>query len=416
MLTARNQLFKGSSARFIHTSRRVDKNAVILSACRTPIGSFSGSLSSLTAPQLGAVAVKDAVARAGLASDAVDEVILGNVVSAGIGQAPARQACIGANITNTATCTTVNKVCASGMKTVMLAAQSIMTHQSNVVVAGGFESMSNIPYYLPKGRGGFGFGHAQAIDGIIHDGLWDVYGNMHMGSCAEVCAEEYGFSRADQDAYALESYRRATAAIEAGLFIDEITPVTIPQRKGDPKVVSQDEEPGKLAASKVPSLRTAFKKDGTITAANASSLNDGACAIVVSSEDHANSINAKPIARIIGFADAEAEPLWFTTAPAKAIPIALKHAGLSVSDVDYWELNEAFSVVSLANNKLLNLDVNKVNVNGGAVALGHPIGCSGARIITTLLSVLKQRNATIGVAAICNGGGGASAIVVERLV
>lgn len=402
--------------RSLHISSANRAAPVILSACRTPIATFNGSFKSMTAPQLGAVAVKDAVSRAGIAPDAVDECILGNVVSANIGQAPARQACIGAGLPEKTTCTTVNKVCASGMKTVMLGAQSIMTGHANVVVGGGFESMSNIPYYMPNGRGGFGYGHGQVLDGIVKDGLWDAYGDMHMGSCAEVCAEKYGFSREDQDAYALESYRRSKEAIANGLFADEIVHVHVPQRRGDPKIVSEDEEPNNLKSDKVPSLRPAFKKDGTITAANASSLNDGACALVLASDVYAESNSLKPVARILGFGDAEGEPVWFTTAPSKAVPVALKHAGLSMSDIDYWELNEAFSVVSLANNHLLGLDADKVNVNGGAVSMGHPIGCSGARIITTLLSVLKQKDATIGCAAICNGGGGASSIIIERLI
>lgn len=412
--TRRLQTLKqGLKRSFNHSAPRHAK-PVILSATRTPIGSFNGDLSSLTGPELGSIAIKDAISKAGVGNDDINEAFLGNVVSAGIGQAPARQAVIKAGLPESVNCTTVNKVCSSGMKTLMLGAQSIQADYNNVVLAGGFESMSNIPYYLPKGRKGYGFGHGQVEDGMIKDGLWDALDDHHMGNCAEHCAAEMGFSREDQDAFALESYRRANEAAAAGLFDAEITPVTIPQRRGDPKLITKDQEPGNLNPSKVPSLRPAFRKDGTVTAANASSINDGAAAFVVASEAFASERGLKPIARILGYGDAEQAPIWFTTAPAKACELALKNAGIAASDVDYWELNEAFSVVGLANNKLLNLDSSIVNVNGGSVALGHPIGASGARIVVTLLHILQQKDASIGVAGICNGGGGASAIVVER--
>lgn len=388
--------------------------AVILSAARTPMGSFQGSLASMKGPELGAVAIKAAMERSGVQAEDVGEVYLGNVCSAGIGQAPARQAAKHGGLGWNVPCTTVNKVCSSGMKSIYLGAQTIMAGTNNVIVAGGFESMSNIPYYLPKVRTGLGLGHGEVVDGMVKDGLWDAFDNQHMGSCAEVCAEKYSFTREQQDAFAVESYRRAVASQKAGLFDAEICPVEIKGRKGT-TVVSQDEEPGRLQADKVGSVRAAFKKDGTVTAVNASSLNDGAVGVVVANEQWAMDKNLKPMARIIGFGDAAHEPVWFTTAPSLAVPIALKRAGLNIADVDLWELNEAFSVVGLANNHLLELDASKVNINGGAVALGHPIGASGARIVTTLLHALQQQNKTIGVAAICNGGGGASCIVVERL-
>jgi len=388
---------------------------VILSASRTPVGAFNGALKAFTGPELGAIAIKDAIAKAGVQGEDVKEALLGNVVSAGVGQAPARQAVIKAGLPQSVCCTTINKVCSSGMKSLMLGAQSVQAGANDLVLAGGFESMSNIPFYLPKARNGYGYGHGQVLDGVIKDGLWDAFDDQHMGSCAEHCASKMGFSREDQDNFALESYRRANAAIAAGLFKDEIASVEIKQRKGDPIIFDTDEEPGNLKPSKVPGLRPAFKKDGTVTAANASSLNDGAAAFVVSSGGYAADRGLKPIARVIGYGDAEHAPIWFTTAPALAVPVALRNAGIEASDVDLWELNEAFSVVSLANNQLLGLDPAYVNVNGGSVAIGHPIGASGARIIVTLLHALRQQDKTIGVAAICNGGGGASAIVVERL-
>lgn len=403
------------AARSFHSSASRQAKPVILSASRTPIGAFQGDLSSLTAPQLGAIAIKDAVAKAGVEGADVQEAFLGNVVSAAIGQAPARQAVIGAGLPQSVCCTTVNKVCSSGMKTLMLAAQSVSAGANDVAVAGGFESMSNIPYYMQNARKGFGFGHGKVQDGIVFDGLTDSFNQIHMGSCAEVCAEEMNFTREQQDEYALESYRRAKAAQEAGLFNDEICSVEVPQRRGDPKVITQDQEPANLNPAKVKSLRPPFKKDGTVTAANASSINDGAAAFVVSSEQYASQKGLKATWRILGYADAEHDPIWFTTAPSLAVPKALRNAGLTASDVDYYELNEAFSVVSLANNHLLDLDPAVVNVNGGAVALGHPIGASGARIVVTLCHVLQQKDATIGVAGICNGGGGASAIVIERI-
>lgn len=396
-------------------ARSFSNKAVILSASRTPVGAFQGSLSSLTGPELAGVAIKDAMSKAGVAGEDVGEAYLGNVCSAGVGQAPARQAVVHGGLPWSVPCTTVNKVCSSGMKSIYLGAQTIMAGTNDVIVAGGFESMSNIPFYLPKARTGYGYGHGQVQDGVVKDGLWDAFDDRHMGSCAEVCAEKYGFTREDQDNFALESYRRANASIEAGLFDAEIAKVEIKQRKGDPKVISQDEEPGKVNPAKVGSLRPAFKKDGTVTAANASSLNDGAAAMIVAGEGWAQDRSLSPMARIIGFGDAAQEPVWFTTAPALAVPVALKNAGITMADVDLWELNEAFSVVGLANNKLLDLDPATVNVNGGSVAIGHPIGASGARIVTTLLHALQQKDKTIGVAAICNGGGGASCIVVERL-
>uniref|UniRef100_A0A6V3NGJ6 acetyl-CoA C-acetyltransferase n=1 Tax=Lotharella globosa TaxID=91324 RepID=A0A6V3NGJ6_9EUKA len=387
------------------------RDAVILSAARTPIGSFNGALASLSAPELGAVAIKGAIERAGIEAKDVTETLMGNVLQANIGQAPARQASILGGVPHDAGCTTVNKVCSSGLKAVMFAAQSVMTGQNECVVAGGMESMSNVPLYL--GKKVAPYGHDKLQDGLLKDGLWDAFDDHHMGMCAEAIAEEMGFSRQDQDAFCLESYQRVENSSKKGLFDAEIVEVVIPQRRGDPKIIKVDEEYQRLKADKVPSLRPAFKKDGTVTAANASSLNDGAAALIVASRQFAEKNGLTPLATIKGFADAAQEPLKFTTAPSKAIPIALDRAGVSVSDVDFWEINEAFSVVSLANNKLLGLDASKVNVNGGAVGLGHPIGCSGARILVTLLHVLKQNDGKVGVAGICNGGGGASALVVE---
>ncbi|ETV70567.1 hypothetical protein H257_13946 [Aphanomyces astaci] len=391
------------------------RDVVIVSYARTPIATFNGAFASLSAPELGAIANKAAIERAGISVNEIQEAYLGNVVSAAIGQAPARQSVLKAGIPDTVPCTTINKVCASGMKSIALASQSIIAGSQDVMLAGGFESMSNIPYYLPKARTGYRLGDGKLVDGVIHDGLWDPYNNQHMGLCGEKCAEEYSITRQDQDKYAIESYTRAANAAKAGKFAAEITPVSIAQRKGDPKVITEDDEIHNVNVSKIPSLRPAFKKDGTVTAANASSLNDGAAALVLMSAEKALALGLKPLARILGFGDAAHEPVDFTTAPSKAVPIAAKHAKLSLTDIDYHEINEAFSVVSLVNMQLLNLDHSRVNVNGGAVALGHPIGMSGARIVGTLIHVLEQNDATIGCASICNGGGGAGALILERL-
>ena len=389
------------------------KQVYIVSAVRTPMGSFGGSLSSVSATKLGAVAIKEAVKRAGIDASEINEVFMGNVLQANVGQAPATQATKFAGLGDIPS-TTINKVCASGMKAVMLAAQSIQLGDNDVVVAGGMESMSNTPYYLDKARTGYKLGHQTVTDGIIRDGLWDVYNDYHMGSAAELCATECHISREDQDAFAVESYKRAQAAWEKGLFNAEIAPVEIETRAGV-TVVAEDEEYKTVKFDKIPGLKPVFKKDGTVTAANASTLNDGASALVLMSKEKADALGIKPIAIIRGFADAQQAPEWFTTAPSKAIPRAIAHAGLTAADVEYYEINEAFSVVSLANNQELKLDPNKVNVNGGAVALGHPLGSSGSRIIVSLISILNQNNAKIGVAGICNGGGGASAIVIERV-
>ncbi|UII31717.1 acetyl-CoA C-acyltransferase [Fulvivirga ulvae] len=391
------------------------KDVYIVSAVRTPIGSFGGSLSSLTAVQLGSAAIKGALSKAGVDAKEINEVYFGNVVSAGLGQAPARQAAVGAGIGYNVPCTTVNKVCSSGMKAVMLGAQSIMLGQNDVVMTGGMESMSNTPYYLPNARFGYKYGHGQLIDGLMHDGLWEAYNQFAMGNCADNTAKEMNISREAQDEYAINSYKRSAAAWEAGKFAEEIVAVDVPQRKGDPLVVNEDEEYKNVRFDKITSLRPVFSKDGTVTAANASTINDGASAIILMSEEKVKQLGVKPIAKIKGFADAAQDPMWFTTAPSLAIPKAMKAAGIEKADVDFYEINEAFSAVAIANNTKLELDPAKVNVNGGAVALGHPLGCSGARIITTLNSVLHQNDGTIGVAGICNGGGGASAIVIEKL-
>lgn len=387
----------------------------IVSAMRTPIGSFGGSLSGFTAVELGSKAIQGALDKAGVNSREVNEVFMGNVVSAGLGQAPARQAAIGAGIGHNVPCTTVNKVCASGMKSVMFGAQSIMLGINDVVVAGGMESMSNIPYYVPKARFGYKYGHAQMLDGLMHDGLWEAYNGFPMGSCADNTARELKISREEQDEYAINSYRRVAKATDEGRFRDEIIPIEIPQRKGDAIIMDTDEEYKNVDFNKIPGLRPVFNKDGTVTAANASTINDGASVLILVSKKKLKELGLKPLARIRGFADAAQEPIWFTTSPALAIPRALKHAHIEASDVDFYEINEAFSVVAIANNQKLGLNPEKVNVNGGAVALGHPLGTSGARIIATLNSVLSQNNGTIGVAGICNGGGGASAIVIERV-
>lgn len=386
---------------------------VIVSAVRTPIGSFMGGLSSISAPKLGAVAIKGALDRIKLDVNLVDEVFMGNVVQAGVGQAPARQAAIYAGLPNSVACTTVNKVCASGMKSVMLGAQAILCGDAEIVIAGGMENMSLIPHYVHL-RNGYKFGPATMVDGMQKDGLTDAYDNNAMGVCADLCATEYSFSREDQDTFAIQSYERSAKAWEEGKFDNEIIPVAVPQRKGEPIIVSKDEEFTNVKLDRIPSLNAVFTKDGTVTAANASTINDGAAAMVLMSEEKALSLGLKPLAYIKSYADAAQEPKWFTTTPALAIPKALKKAGLSIEDVDYFEFNEAFAVVGLVNSKILGLDDSKVNVNGGAVSLGHPLGCSGARIIVTLLNILQQNDGKIGAAAICNGGGGASAIVIER--
>ena len=390
------------------------KDVVIVSVARTPIGSFLGSLSSIPAPKLGAVAIKGALDKINLKPEMIEEVFMGNVVSAGLGQAPARQAAIFAGIPDTVPCTTVNKVCSSGMKSIMLAAQAIALGDAEIVVAGGMENMSSIPHYY-QARNATKFGPAKMDDGMQKDGLVDAYEQVAMGVCADECAIEYEFSRQDQDAFAIESYNRSAKAWSEGKFADEVVPVEIPQRKGEPIIFSEDEEYKNVKMEKIPALRAAFTKEGTVTAANASTINDGGAALILMSSDKAKELDIKPIAKIKGYADAAHEPKWFTTAPAKALPKALAKAGISINDVDYFELNEAFSVVGLANMKILGLSSDKVNVNGGAVSLGHPLGVSGARIVIALTSILKQNNAKIGAAGICNGGGGASALVIERI-
>lgn len=391
----------------------MSNKVVIVSAARTPIGSFLGSLSSLSATQLGSAAIKGALEKINLDPNAVQEVYMGNVVQAGVGQAPARQAALGAGLSDNVPATTVNKVCASGMKAVMMAAQSIALGDAEVVIAGGMESMSNIPHYVQM-RQGNKFGPATMVDGMQVDGLVDAYDKNAMGTCADLCATEYSFSREDQDAFAVQSYERSAKAWADGKFKEEVVPVEVPQRRGEPVVVSEDEEFKNVRMDKISSLRPAFTKDGTVTAANSSTINDGAAALILMSEKKAEELGLKPLAYIKGYADAAQEPKWFTTAPAKALPKAIAKAGIDIKDVDFFEFNEAFSVVGLANMKILGLDDSKVNVNGGAVSLGHPLGASGARILVTLLNVLEQNNAKIGAAAICNGGGGASALVLER--
>jgi acetyl-CoA C-acetyltransferase len=388
------------------------KEVVIVSVARTPIGRFMGSLSTIPAPQLGAIAIKGALNKIKLEPNLVEEVFMGNVVSAGLGQAPARQAAIFSGIPNTVPCTTVNKVCASGMKSIMLAAQTISLGDADIVVAGGMENMSSIPHYQ-NARKGSKFGSIIMEDGLQKDGLVDAYEKESMGVYADACATEYEFSREDQDAYAIQSYNRSAKAWSEGKFSDEIVPVSIPQRRGEPVIFSEDEEYKNVKIEKIPALRAAFTKDGTVTAANASTINDGGAALVLMSAEKAKELNITPIAKIKSYADAAHEPEWFTTAPAKALPKALAKANISINDVDYFELNEAFSIVGLANMKILGLTDDKVNVNGGAVSLGHPLGVSGARIVIALTSILKQNNAKIGAAAICNGGGGASALVLE---
>jgi acetyl-CoA C-acetyltransferase len=391
------------------------KEVVIVSAVRTPIGSFGGTLKDLSATKLGAVAIKAAIARAGIKPEQVQDVLMGSVIQANLGQAPARQAAKFAGLPNEVNCTTVNKVCASGMKAISQAAQSIALGDADIVVAGGMESMSNVPFYAESMRWGNKYGNVQFIDGLAKDGLTDVYDGKAMGNAAELCAKECGISRADQDAFAIESYKRSQAAWEKGLFANEIVPVEIPQRKGDPIIFSKDEEPYNVKFDKIPSLSPAFQKDGTVTAANASTMNDGAAALVLMSADKAKELGLTPIAKIRSYADAEQAPEWFTTTPSLAVPKAVEKAGLKMENISFWELNEAFAVVGIENSKRMNLDPTKVNVHGGAVSLGHPLGASGARIIVTLINVLKANKAKYGAAGICNGGGGASAMVIENV-
>jgi acetyl-CoA C-acetyltransferase len=390
------------------------KEVYIVAAARTPIGSFLGGLSTISATTLGAIAIKGALEKGNIPADKIDEVFMGNVLQAGVGQAPARQAALGAGLQQSVPCTTVNKVCASGMKAIMLGAQSILAGDNELVVTGGMENMSQTPHYL-DGRNGSKFGNIQLIDGITKDGLLDVYSKVPMGNCAELCATKYNITREDQDNFAIASYTKSAEAWKAGKFNNEIVPVAVPQRKGDPILVTEDEEYKNVFLDKIPGLRPAFDKDGTITAANASTLNDGASALVLASKEAVEKYNLKPIGKIVSYADAAQAPEWFTTAPSLAIPKALDKAGLSVKDVDFWELNEAFAVVGIANTQILGIDPAKVDVNGGAVALGHPLGNSGSRVVVTLLNVLKQNNAKIGGAGICNGGGGASAIIIENI-
>ena len=392
----------------------MSKKVVIVSAVRTPIGSFMGSLSSVTAPQLGAIAIKGALDKINLDPKLVDEVLMGNVVQAGVGQAPATQAAIFAGVPNTVPATTINKVCASGMKAIMQGVQAIMNGDAEIIVAGGMENMSLIPHYIHM-RNGVKFGPTTMIDGMQRDGLQDAYDNNAMGVAADLCASEYKITREEQDAFAIQSYERSAKAWNEGKFDNEVVSVTIPQRRGEPIVFAKDEEYTNVKLDKIPTLNAVFTKEGTVTAANASTINDGAAALVLMSEEKAKSLGLKALAYIKSYADAAQEPKGFTTAPAKALPIALEKAGLSINDIDYFEFNEAFAVVGLANAKILGLANEKVNVNGGAVSLGHPLGCSGARIVVTLINVLEQNNAKYGAAAICNGGGGASAIVIERI-
>lgn len=391
------------------------RDVVIVSACRTAIGSFNGALSSISATKLGAAAIKGAVDRAGIKPEDVDEVYLGSVLQGGLGQAPARQAAIFAGLPNSTGCITVNRVCSSGLQSVIFGAKSIMLGDADVVVAGGMENMSQAPYILPNARNGYRLGHGEMKDMMVHDGLWDVYNNFHMGNAAELCAREMNISREDQDNFAADSYKKAVDSVNNGLFKDEIVPVEIPQRKGDPVVVDTDEEPGRGMPEKFPKLRPAFDKEGTVTAANASSINDGAAALILMSAEKAEELGCKPLAKITGYASASKEPEWFTTAPADAVNNLLKKTGMSAGDIDLFELNEAFSCVSIANNRILDLDTEKVNVNGGAVALGHPIGASGARILVTLLHALVQKSGKRGIASLCNGGGEATAVSVEIL-
>jgi len=392
----------------------MSKEVYIVSAVRTPLGSFGGTLAGVSATKLGAVAIKGALDRIKLDPALVNEVFMGSVIQANLGQAPARQAAKFAGLPDSVNCTTVNKVCASGMKSISLAAQAIMLGDADIVVAGGMENMSQVPFYLENNRWGAKYGNGVVVDGLAKDGLTDVYGNVPMGNCADLCAKEYNFTREDQDAFAIESYKRSAAAWAAGKFKEEIVPVEIVTKKGT-VLFAEDEEYKNVNFDKIPGLKAVFTKDGTVTAANASTMNDGAAALVLMSKEKADALGLKPLAKIRGYADAEQAPEWFTTTPSIALPKAAEKAGLKVSDINYFELNEAFAVVGLANMKLMNLDASKVNVNGGAVSLGHPLGCSGARVIVTLINVLKQNNAKFGGAAICNGGGGASAVVIENM-
>ncbi len=390
----------------------MSKTVYIVSAVRTPMGAFMGGLASVPATQLGATAIKGALQKANIDPALVNEVFMGNVLQAGVGQAPARQAAIGAGLPNSVPCTTINKVCASGMKAIMLGTQSILAGDNQIVVVGGMENMSQTPHYV-DGRNGTKFGNITMLDGITKDGLLDVYSKVPMGNCAELCATKYEITREQQDEFAINSYKRAASAWQAGKFNDEVVGVAVPQRKGDPIMITEDEEYKNVFLDKIPALRPAFDKEGTITAANASTLNDGASALILASEEAVKAHGLTPLAKIVSYADAAHEPEWFTTAPSLAIPKALEKANLSINHIDYWELNQAFSVVGLANMKILGLNPEKVDVNGGAVALGHPLGNSGSRVIVTLLHVLKQNNGKLGAAAICNGGGGASAMVIE---
>jgi acetyl-CoA C-acetyltransferase len=400
--------------KFVTINKQImNKKIVIVSAVRTPIGSFMGGLSTVSAPKLGAIAIKGALDKINLDPKLVVEVFMGNVVQAGVGQAPARQAALFAGLSDTVACTTVNKVCASGMKAVMMGAQAIMCGDAEIVVAGGMENMSLIPHYMNL-RNGIKFGPSTMVDGLQKDGLTDAYDNNAMGVCADLCATEYKITREEQDIFAIESYKRSAKAWESGKFDSEIISVPVPQRKGDPILISKDEEFTNVVLEKIPSLQPVFTKEGTVTAANASTINDGAASLILMSEEKALELKLKPLAYIKGYADAAQEPKWFTTSPAKALPKALAKAGLTLDQIDFFEFNEAFSVVGLANAKILGINTSKININGGAVSLGHPLGCSGARIIVTLISVLEQNNAKFGAAAICNGGGGASAIVIER--
>ena len=391
----------------------MQKIVYIVSAVRTPIGSFGGSLKNFTSTQLGAIAIKGAIDKIGLDNSLVEAVYMGSVMQANLGQAPARQAAKFAGLPDNVNCTTINKVCASGMKAIAQATQDILLGDADIVIAGGMESMSNVPFYVPAMRWGNKYGDTIIVDGLSKDGLTDVYHKYAMGNAAELCAKECNFSREEQDAFAIESYKKSQAAITSGKFVEEIVPVAIPQRNGEPVMFANDEEPFNVKFDKIPGLKPAFEKDGTVTAANASTMNDGAAALVLMSKEKADELGIKPIAIIRGYADAEQAPEWFTTTPSLAVPKAVSKAGLQMSDVEYYELNEAFSVVGIVNTKKMNLDATKVNVNGGAVSLGHPLGCSGARIIVTLINVLKQNNGKIGAAGICNGGGGASAMVIE---
>lgn len=390
------------------------KEVYIISAVRTPIGSFGGSLSTVPATQLGATAIKGAISKAGIDKELIQEVYMGNVLQANLGQAPARQAAIFAGLNQNVPCTTVNKVCASGMKAISMAAQSIIAGDNDIVVAGGMENMSLVPHYF-NARLATKLGDVKMVDGMVKDGLTDVYNNVHMGNCAEICAKDRNISREDQDAFAIESYKRSAAAWQAGKFDNEIVPVEVPQRKGDAIIVKEDEEYKNVMMDKIPGLRPVFDKDGTVTAANASTLNDGASALILASKEAVEKHGLKPIAKIVAYADAAHAPEWFTTAPSQAIPKALAKANLTVNDINYWELNQAFAVVGLANIRELGLDASKVDVNGGAIALGHPLGNSGSRIIVTLINVLKQNNGKLGGAGICNGGGGASAMIIENI-